>query len=625
MANMPVVNVAIDFENNGTFVDVSSYLKAFKITRGSSRVEGPIVRYEAGKCELVLDNSDRRFDPTNLSGPYTTPSGSPGSGVQQAQVVNTQSSGFGVTVSIASTDPDTANASLRDATSTTSTSTSFTCTKPSGTTSGDILVAFQAADWGSASDMGNPTGGSSWGSPVVSLDVGTNDLHVKVWIKTAGGSEPASYGFTQGTFSDGVVCVAAVRDATLSYVTDTDTNHGTAFFTTPSVTPVGTADYELRYVAGTGTGLSGQTWDWSGTDGPYTELEDAQSGTFTTASLAGKSTAGLVTGTGGTLVKPMRPVRVRAIWSGTTYDLYRGYVDSWEITWQDPNWSEVLVPCTDAFKIFAHIDRKSSESVSAASELTSARITRILDNIGWSASLRSIATGDVTLQSTTLNGNIMEELLVTNETEVGELYMTADGKVFFRNRNAINNDSRSTTSNATFGDGGGSELPYISLTFSNDDTQLVNRVLITRVGGSEQVAEDTASQLEYLVRSYERTDLLFNNDAAALNMAQWVLSLSAQPELRFETLEIMPSGNDATTLFPHALNRLIGDRITVRRRPPGGGDMIEQDAFIRGIEHEVTPAKWVTRWTLQSTAAGGSFFIIGNSTRGRLDNNPLGF
>ncbi len=624
MANMPVVNVAIDFENNGTFVDVSSYLKAFKITRGSSRVEGPIIRYEAGTCELTLDNSDRRFDPTNLAGPYTIPSGSPGSGVQQAQSTGTETYGFGVTVSIASTDPETAEASLRDSTATTSTSTSFTCAKPSGTASGDILVAFQAADWGSASSMGNPTGGSSWGSPVVSLDVGANALHVKVWIKTAGGSEPASYGFTQPTFSDGVVFVAAVRDATLSYVTDSDTNHGTAFFTTPSITPVGTADYELRYVAGTGSNPAA-SWDWSSTDGPYTELEDAQSTDFTVASLAGKTLSGLTTGTGGTLVKPMRPVRVRAIWSGTTYDLYRGYVDSWDISWQDPNWSEVVVPCTDAFKIFANIDRKSSESVSAASELTSTRISRILDNIGWSASLRSIATGDVTLQATTLNGNIMEELLLTNETEVGELYMTGDGKVFFRNRNAINNDSRSTTSQATFGDGGGSELPYISLTFSNDDTQLVNRVIITRVGGSEQVAEDTASQGEFLIRSYERSDLLFNNDAAALNMAQWVLSLSAQPELRFDTLETMPSGNDAATLFPQALNRLIGDRITIRRRPPGGGDMIEQDCFIRGIEHEVSPAKWITRWTLQSTAAGGSFFIIGNATRGRLDQNPLGF
>lgn len=69
--SLPIMNVAIDFENNGTWIDVSAYFKTAKITRGSNRVENPIIRYEAGKCELTLDNSDRRFDPTNLTGPYT--------------------------------------------------------------------------------------------------------------------------------------------------------------------------------------------------------------------------------------------------------------------------------------------------------------------------------------------------------------------------------------------------------------------------------------------------------------------------------------------------------------------------------------------------------------------------
>lgn len=620
--SFPIINVAVDFENNGTFVDISAYLTQLSIKRGSSRVEGPIIRYEAGTCELTLNNSDRRFDPTNLAGPYTLPSGQAASGIEQAVSNKVQTYGHGFTVACASTDPETVEASLRDSTVATSVSTSFTCAKPSGTVSGDVLVAFQTGDWGNASSMGTPTGGATW-QQLTSRDAGANALHTKVWWKTAGGSEPSTYGFTQASSSDGVVVVAAVRDATGTPTFASTDNHGAAFFDTPSVTPSGTADYELRFVAATGGG-SGSTWDWSSTDG-YTEAEDAQSTSFTTASMAHKSLSGLSSGSGGTLVKPMRPVRVRAIWNSVTYDLFRGYVDSWDITWDGPNRSATTVPCTDAFKVFSNFDRRSTDSVSAPSELTSARISRILDNAGWSASLRSIATGDVTLQASTLNTNIMEELLLTNDTEVGELYVTGDGKVFFRNRNAINNDSRSTTSQATFGDGGGSELPYTDLTLSNDDTQLANRVIITRVGGTEQVAEDVASQAEFLVRTYERTDLLFNNDASALNMAQWVASLSAQPELRFESITIKPERDEAN-LFPQAFNRIIGDRITIRRRPPGGGTMIEQDYFVRGIEHQATPGTaWVTRWTLQSTAAGGSFFIIGNATRGRLDLNPLGF
>src|ERR1044072_10053973 len=101
--------------------------------------------------------------------------------------------------------------------------------------------------------------------------------------------------------------IACIRDAALSYVTGTDINNGTAYFTTPSVTPVGTPDLELRYVAGSGGGPT-VTWDWTGTDGPYTEREDAESSTLTPASLASKSLSGLATATRGTLDKPMRPL-----------------------------------------------------------------------------------------------------------------------------------------------------------------------------------------------------------------------------------------------------------------------------------------------------------------------------
>jgi hypothetical protein len=34
------------------------------------------------------------------------------------------------------------------------------------------------------------------------------------------------------------------------------------------------------------------------------------------------------------------------------------------------------------------------------------------------------------------------------------------------------------------------------------------------------------------------------------------------------------------------LGRDFGDRITVKRRPPGGGSAIVRDCFVRGIEHQ---------------------------------------
>jgi hypothetical protein len=52
------------------FTDLASYLRRVSTRRGSNRVEGPMIRYEAGTLQGTLRNEDRRFDPTNLFGPY---------------------------------------------------------------------------------------------------------------------------------------------------------------------------------------------------------------------------------------------------------------------------------------------------------------------------------------------------------------------------------------------------------------------------------------------------------------------------------------------------------------------------------------------------------------------------
>jgi hypothetical protein len=52
------------------WTDITAYALSFNTGRGASRADGPVLRFEAGHATVTLDNSDRRFDPTNLSGPY---------------------------------------------------------------------------------------------------------------------------------------------------------------------------------------------------------------------------------------------------------------------------------------------------------------------------------------------------------------------------------------------------------------------------------------------------------------------------------------------------------------------------------------------------------------------------
>lgn len=334
------------------------------------------------------------------------------------------------------------------------------------------------------------------------------------------------------------------------------------------------------------------------------------------------NTAGPYVTAGETQVKPMRPVWISAEYAEVDYSLFTGFSDSWDIDWNGPNWSQVTIPCTDGFKVLDNFPRSAVAAV-GGSEDAGARVSRILDSASWPTADRVISTGDTTLQATTLDGSPLAELQAVADNEIGELYIRGDGKLVFRNRNAILEETRSSTSQATFGDGGGGELPYKDggLQLAYDHDTLINKVVATRAGGSEQVVEDVASQDEFLIRGYTPpSELILETDPATADWAGFVLSISSQPELRFTEVTIWPRV-DPDNLYPQVLGRQIGDRITIRRRPPGGGPMIERDVFIRGIRHVVTPDNWITTWTLQS-ATRYAFFVLDTS---ELDTGVLGF
>ncbi|MEU4576603.1 hypothetical protein [Nonomuraea sp. NPDC023979] len=293
-----------------TWTDISPWLRSASIQRGSRRADSPLTRYDPGEATVVLDNRDRRFDPTNLSGPYVENSSSE-SGVLQFTCEISQDFGQGWTVDVKSAPGQQAEI-VNVSSKASGTTGSFTVAKPVGTLSGHRLIAFHFCDVGTLGAMGTPTGGGSWGTPLSTRSEGDDTLQAKVWAKTAGGSEPASYGFTQASGSDGVVILVAVRnwDTSSSEVVASQSNGGAPVMGTPATTPHASNDLELRVAAGSWGGAFGATWAPPQVEG-WVERADIQSQAFTTATLAAKQLTGVGGGTG-TRVKPMRPIRVRA-------------------------------------------------------------------------------------------------------------------------------------------------------------------------------------------------------------------------------------------------------------------------------------------------------------------------
>jgi hypothetical protein len=203
--------------------------------------------------------------------------------------------------------------------------------------------------------------------------------------------------------------------------------------------------------------------------------------------------------------------------------------------------------------------------------------------------------------------------------------MDPAGRTYFRNRTATMTDTRSNTSQATFSDPADGGLPYRNVTTSYDDDHLVNLVTGTRTGGAQQTSthDASASIASYLTHTYDNSSLVLESDSTVLDWANMICYQNKDPELRFEMIELSRSDSATEdTLFPHMLGRLIGDRITITRRPAGGGTIISRDVFIRGIGHRIADGatRWQTVFQLQS-ATKYSFLVLDNATLGKLDSN----
>jgi hypothetical protein len=169
------------------------------------------------------------------------------------------------------------------------------------------------------------------------------------------------------------------------------------------------------------------------------------------------------------------------------------------------------------------------------------------------------------------------------------------------------------------------ELPYADVQLATGDETMANIVSITRIDGTPQTVENSDSVVRFLPRSYERSDLIMQSDSSALDYARMLLYQFGQPIRRFERLEFRrPRVHMEGEVWPAVLARDFGHRVTVRRRPYGGGEVIEHDVFIRGIEHSSDGERWDTGFTL-SPADKFSYWTIGHPNLGRVGAFPIAY
>jgi hypothetical protein len=300
-------------------------------------------------------------------------------------------------------------------------------------------------------------------------------------------------------------------------------------------------------------------------------------------------------------VKPMRQIRVRAVHNSITYDVWKGWLNSFPQQW--PDWTGALVVAEgfDGFGILGRVFTIDAES----QETSGVRVGHLLDSAAWPATWRNLATGDVTVQAfTPACSPVLNLLRQVEDTEAGLLYIAGNGNVGFQDRS----HRSGAVPQATFGDTG-SEIRYRDLVIDQSEQQIWNRVEVQRVGGATIAAEDATSIGEYLERQLQVFDTLHISDGEATTLATTLRDRFKDPYPRIEQIDflpqrITPAGNEDLA-WVEALGREISDQITVKRRPKQAGNLIDEDVFIEGIRHDVNAVdrEWATTFSLSGRPA----------------------
>lgn len=319
-------------------------------------------------------------------------------------------------------------------------------------------------------------------------------------------------------------------------------------------------------------------------------------------------------------LSPMRKIAITATYLGVTYPIYAGYITAY--TTSTPRFTGDLVYTTitavDGFRLFQNAQFFGVTGATAG-ETTGSRVTKILDTIGWPASMRDIDTGQTTVQADpATQRTALSALQTVATTEFGAIYMSADGKAVFQDR-TVTSTSVAGTPKVFSDDGSG--IGYNNVLWVFDDTQIYNLATITRTGGSVQTVSDSASIAQYFTHSYNQSGLLMQTDAEALNYAQAFVASRKDTAVRVDslTLDLQQDNYDAGTIA--GLDLDFFDPITVTTSQPNSTLTKTEQVF--GVSHQIRPDSWKVNFTTAEPIIDA--FILDSTLYGILDTSVLSY
>ena len=305
---------------------------------------------------------------------------------------------------------------------------------------------------------------------------------------------------------------------------------------------------------------------------------------------------------------PLRKLRVSATTGTDQHFLFSGYTTEYRYTYpQGQETGYVDIYCSDAFRLF-QLSQVDTVADSGAGQSTGTRIGKILDQISFPSSMRTFATGDSNCQADPSGTRTSLGAIKNVEfSEQGAFYIDGSGTAIFKDRSDVISSIAGTPIefNQTTG------IPYKNLVYAFDDKLIINQASITRVGGTMQFAENTASAIRYFPHSYAQDKLVIDTDAAALNIARTYVATRAETTIRIDQLQVDLLDPAVPT------NTMIGleffDVCKITNVQPDGSTIVKT-LQVQGLNWNITPnSMQVTVTTLEPITDG---FVIGSTERG---------
>jgi hypothetical protein len=321
------------------------------------------------------------------------------------------------------------------------------------------------------------------------------------------------------------------------------------------------------------------------------------------------------------LLNPMRKVQITATYSGVTYPIFSGFITGYSTTTPKDTGEVVYTTITavDAFRL-AQNAQISTVTDSGAGQLSGTRVNKILDQIGWPASMRDIDAGQTTLQADPATPRTALEAMQTVEiSEYGSLYVDANGEFVFQDR-AFTTSSVTGTP-VVFNDSG-TGIQYFNALWLLNDVLIYNSAQITRTGGTTQTAINQASIDKYFIHSYNQQNLLMETDAVALDYARAYVASRAETTTRCDAITLDLYTADYNAGIIAALDLDFFDPVTITTTQPGSS-ALTKTLQVFGVAHSITPNSWKTQFTTLEPIIDG--FILDSTLYGILGTSVLSY